>query len=499
MRRRRLILASGAVALLGGLLTGCDSPWRSELVSVNGSGTDSANGWSARPVFDPTGTKVAFESLASDLDGTDSNENYDVYVRDLAGGSTTLVSVNHAGTESGDGPSFAPAFSPDGTKVAFHSEASDLVPGDTDDAEDIFVRDLTTSTTTIITPAASGINGSRGPVFSPDGSRLLFVSDADNLVANDANGWGDIFVHDLATSTTSLVSLNAAGITSADDVSGGPTFDPTGTKVAFFSRASDVTEIQDVNSTFDAFVRDLSTGTTTLLSINEEGTGTGDDWSWPPSFNFDGTKVVFQSSASDLDTRDTNFADDVFVSDLVTGHTEVISLDVSGTTTGNHESYGPVVSPITDQVAFTSLASDLVEVDGNETRDVFVRDLDAGTTTAVSLDASTTQTGNFESAGLGFSPDGDLIAFSSFASNLVSKDSNERRDLFVRNLRTGTTTLVSARGDGKDSANDESSSPAWGAPAFDPRGGRIAFVSTATDLDGDDTNGAADIYLATMR
>jgi hypothetical protein len=102
-----------------------------------------------------------------------------------------------------------------------------LVPGDTDDAEDIFIRDLTTSTTTLITPAASGINGSRSPVFSPDGARVLFISDADNLVPNDANGWGDIFLYDLATAT-SLVSLNAAGTTSADDVSGEPRFDPTG-------------------------------------------------------------------------------------------------------------------------------------------------------------------------------------------------------------------------------------------------------------------------------
>jgi Tol biopolymer transport system component len=389
------------------------------------------------------------------------------------------VSVNAAGTDSGNHPSSAPAISPDGTKVAFHSRASDLVPGDTDDAEDIFIRDLTTSTTTLITPATSGLNGSRNPVFSPDGARVLFISDADNLVPNDANGWGDIFLYDLATATTSLVSLNAAGTTSADDVSGEPRFDPTGTKIAFFSRATDLTGIEDANFTFDVFVRDLSLGTATLLSINEEGTGTGDDWALSPTFNFNGTQVAFQSSASDLDVRDTNFADDVFVSDLTTGTTEVVSLDVSGTTAGNHESYGPVFSPTSDQVAFTSLASNLVASDGNNTRDVFVRDLGAGTTTIVSVDTTNSQSGNDESGSLDFSPDGNLIAFQSFASNLVPQDSNGRRDLFVRDLSTGTTTLVSARADGKDSANDESSSPAWGRPTFDPRGGRLAFVSIA--------------------
>jgi Tol biopolymer transport system component len=498
VRRRRLTIAGVGVALLGGLLTGCGPRWRSELVSVNGSGSDSGNGYSTDPVFDPSGTKLAFQSLASDLGSTDSNENYDVYVRDLASGGTTLVSVNATGTDSGNHPSSAPEFSPDGTKVAFHSEASDLVPGDTDDAEDIFVRDLTTSTTTLITPAASGINGSRSPVFSPDGTRLVFVSDADNLVPNDANGWGDIFIYDLASATTNLVSLNAAGTTSADDVSGEPRFDPTGTKIAFFSRATDLTGIDDFNFTFDAFVRDLSLGTTTLLSINEDGAATGDGWSWPPMFNFDGTKVAFQSSASDLDVRDTNFADDVFVSDLATGTTEVISLDVSGTGSGAHESYGPEFSPTSDQVAFSSLASNLVASDGNNTRDAFIRDLGTGTTTLVSVDTTNSQSGNSESGSLDFSPDGNLIAFESFASNLVPQDSNGRRDLFVRDLSTNTTRLVSARADGKDSANDESSSPAWGRPAFDPRGGRLAFVSIASDLGSTDTNSSADVYLATL-
>jgi Tol biopolymer transport system component len=498
VRRRRLTIVVVGVALLGGLLPGCGSPWRSELVSVNGSGTDSGNGYSTDPVFDPSGTKIAFESLASDLGSVDTNENYDIYIRDLNTGSTALVSVNAAGTDSGNHGSSAPAFSPDGTKVAFHSRASDLVPGDGDDAEDIFIRDLTTSTTTLITPAASGINGSRSPVFSPDGTRLLFISDADNLVPNDANSWGDIFLYDLATATTSLVSLNAAGTTSADDVSGEPRFDPTGTKITFWSRATDLTGIDDSNFTLDVFVRDLSLGTTTLLSINEEGTGTGDAWSLQPRFNFDGTKVAFWSSASDLDVRDTNFADDVFVSDLTTGTTEVVSLDVSGTTAGNHESYGPEFSPTTDEVAFTSLASNLVASDGNNMQDVFIRDLRTGTTTLLSVDTTNSQSGNSGSGGLDFGPDGNLITFESFASNLVPQDSNGRRDLFARNLSTSTTTLVSARADGQDSANDESSSPAWGRPAFDPQGGRLAFVSIASDLGSTDTNSSADVYLATL-
>ena len=158
-------------------------------------------------------------------------------------------------------------------------------------------------------------------------------------------------------------------------------------------------------------------------------------------FNFDGTKVAFQSSASDLDVRDTNFADDVFVSNLTTGTTEVVSLDVAGTNAGDHESYGPVFSPTSDQLAFTSLASNLVATDDNNTRDVFVRDLGTGTTTVASVDTTDGRVGNAESGGFDFSPDGALIAFQSFASNLVPQDTNGRRDLFVRDLNLGTTTL----------------------------------------------------------
>ena len=80
----------------------------------------------------------------------------------------------------------------------------------------------------------------------------------------------------------------------------------------------------------------------------------------------------------------------------------------------------------------------------------------------------------------------------------MPQDSNGRRDLFVRDLSTGTTTLLSARADGEDSANDESASPAWGRPAFDPRRGRLAFVSLATDLGATDTNNAADVFLASL-
>jgi Tol biopolymer transport system component len=113
------------------------------LVSVNRAGTGSGNGFSTSPVLSATGRFVAFVSTASDLVANDTNGAPDVFVRDLKTGTTTLVSVNRAGTDSGNGASFgsyAPLLSADGRVVAFQSAASDLVANDTNGAGDVFAR-----------------------------------------------------------------------------------------------------------------------------------------------------------------------------------------------------------------------------------------------------------------------------------------------------------------------------------------------------------------------
>ena len=349
------------------------------LVSANGAGTGSGNGFSFAPVMSADGRFVAFESLAADLVPDDANGDFDVFVRDLKTGTTTLVSANRAGTGSGNGFSFAPAISADGRFVAFESFATDLVADDDANADfDVFVRDLKTGTTTLISVnragGGSGNGFSSAPAISADGRLVAFESVAGDLVDNDTNGDIDVFVRDLKTDTTTLVSVNYAGTNSGNSQSRFPVFSADGRSVAFDSLAGDLVA-NDTNFNSDVFVRDLKTGTTTLVSVNRAGTDTGNNGSFARTISADGRFVVYESSASDLVVNDLNGHEDVFVCDMKTGTTTLVSVNRAGTRSGNGFSTAPAISTDGRLVAFFSEASDLIAGDTNHDVDVFVRSL----------------------------------------------------------------------------------------------------------------------------
>jgi len=360
------------------------------LVSVNSTGTSSGNNSSEEPSMTPDGRFVVFRSFATDLvEGVvDPNGAFDIFVRDLIAGTTTLVSVNSAGTATGNDDSGTfPAISDDGRFVAFGSDASDLVPGFVDAngqfSGDLFVRDLTAGTTALVTRNHTGTAGGNGgtdvPVISRDGRLVAFVSGATDLVAGfvDGNGEGgrDVFVHDVMTGSTTLVSVNGTGSASGNGNSQGPVFSANGRFVTFVSFADDLVAIP--TDPGNVYVRDLQTGTTELVSANSAGTGVGDGSSSNPVPSADGRVIAFQSGASNLveDVTDTNFFDDVFVRDLNAGVTSWVSISRVGTAGGNDQSLYPVISADGRFVAFESESTDLVAdfVDGNDTfeRDVF--------------------------------------------------------------------------------------------------------------------------------
>ena len=158
------------------------------------------------------GRFVAFESDATNLVAGDSNGFTDVFVHDRQTGATTRISVSSAGVQ-GDLPSYKPKISDDGRFVSFNSIASNLVAGDTNGTSDSFVHDRQTGTTTRVSVDSAGVQGNRNSLetaISGDGRFVAFNSEATNLVTGDTNAQFDVFVHDRQTSTTTRVSVDSA-------------------------------------------------------------------------------------------------------------------------------------------------------------------------------------------------------------------------------------------------------------------------------------------------
>jgi len=166
-------------------------------VSVDSAGNE-ANSDSSAPSISADGRYVAFASNASNLVAGDTNGRVDIFVRNLLAGTTTRVSVDSTGIQ-GNGDSRSPSVSADGRSVAFDSDASNLVAGDTNVSADAFVHDRQTGITERVSVDSTGIQGngdSRSPSVSADGKYLAFESDSDNLVASDGNGFFDIFTYE---------------------------------------------------------------------------------------------------------------------------------------------------------------------------------------------------------------------------------------------------------------------------------------------------------------
>jgi Tol biopolymer transport system component len=410
-------------------------------VNVDSNGTQS-NGDTTlvRPrSLSADGRYFVFQSSASNLVSDDTNGVDDVFVRDLLTGTTSRVSAASNGTQ-GNAASVLPSISADGRYVAFRSSASNLVSGDNDGNLDIFVRDLLTGAITLVSVGSNGTQGnanSDSPSISSDGRYVAFNSHASNLISFDTNGRPDVFVRDLLAGTTTRVSVDNSG-TQGDNESEQPSISQDGRYVAFQSSASNLVS-GDTNGIVDTFVRDLLAGTTTRANVSSNGTQ-GNSSSFGPSISMDGRYVVFQSSASNLVSGDTNEAVDVFVRDLLTGTTSQVSVGNNGTR-GNNISGFPSISGDGRYVAFQSSASNLVSGDTNETVDIFVRDLLSGTTNRLSEGNNGTQ-GNNGSYTPAISADGRYVAFQSFASNLVSGDTNGVNDVFVRALNSPPTNIA---------------------------------------------------------
>ncbi len=617
----KLLFSSDSGNLVAGDTNGASDIFIKDLVSgaivrvsTNGSGVQ-GNGDSADAVFSPDGTKIAFHSSADNLVAGDTNGVSDIFVKDLTTGAVTRVSTNASGVQ-GNNVSQNAVFSSDGTKVAFQSSASNLVAGDTNAVLDIFVKDMASGAVTRVSTSTAGAQGnsySSDAVFSPDGTKLAFTSNAGNLVAGDTNDAPDIFVKDLATGAVTRVSTNASGA-QGDGFSGNAAFSPDGTKVVFKSSSGNLVA-GDTNGNYDIFVKDLATGVVTRVSTDASG-AQADSESSGATFSPDGTKVLFSSRADNLVAGDTNGREDIFVKDLATGAITRLSLSAAGAQ-GNDDSFQAAFLPDGVGVAFVSFAENLVPGDTNATTDIFIvspfyreggaatiiaagltlSDADntdltgatvtisggftagdvlgfadqngitgsydsgthvltltgtatvaeyqaalrsvtfsstsdnpdvfgtnatrsvtwavddgqsanhasntptttlafaavndapviAGTEPAVAVTRVSTSAGgvqgNGASLGPSFSPDGTKLVFTSSADNLVAGDGYSASDIFIKDLVTGAVTLVSTDALGVQANNSSQNA------AFSPDGTKVAFESTANNLVADDANG----------
>jgi archaellum component FlaF (FlaF/FlaG flagellin family) len=429
------------------------------------------------------GTKYADENWGRGNDLYSTND----------GGVTIRVSVNSNGVEGNiptGGFVSGGAISDDGRYVAFASDASNLVPADTNGQRDVFVRDLQTGTTTRVSIASDGSQGnniSMSPTLSADGRYVAFTSWASNLVPGDTNETFDIFVHDRQTRTTSRVNISSSGLqdnigTSSD----APAISANGQYVAFSSLGWSLVS-GDTNQTYDVFVRDLVNRTTTRVSVSSNGVQ-GNGHSFSPAISADGRYITFDSGASNLISGDTNLSYDTFVHDRQTGSTTRVSVASNGSQ-GNGRSLFPAISADGQYVTFDSDANNLVPGDTNGATDIFIHDLQNRTTARVSVASDGSQGNNDSWAVSALSADGRYVAFGSLADNLVPGDTNGKTDVFVHDRLTGKTTRVSISSD-----DIEGNGPS-GIGSISRDGRYVVFSSDASNLVPGDTNEDVDVFV----
>jgi hypothetical protein len=414
-----------------------------------------------------------------------------------AQGDVDLVSrAGGAGGAKANGSSDTPAISADGRFVAFHSIATNLDPADADATGNVFVRDLQANTITLVS-RASGANGAKGngnssdATISADGRLVAFESGSTTLGAGGTTS-SDVYVRDLQANTTTLADrASGADGAPADAFSSDAAISANGRFVAFTSLASNLSP-DDGDDNNDVFVRDLQTNTTTLVSRASGANGAASDsLSQEAGISADGRFVVFSSFASNLDPADQSGDGDLFVRDLQTDTTTLVSRATGAVgANSNGISVVPAISADGRFVAFFSTATNLDPADTDTAGDIYVRDLQTNTTTLVSrAGGAAGAKGNEVSITPEISGDGRYVTFNSFANNLdpaaILPGTSE---IYVRDLQQNTTNLVSR------AAGAAGATASGARPAISADGRFVAFDSRATNLSPDDADGNLDVY-----
>lgn len=392
-----------------------------------------------------------------------------------------------------NGSSYSPSISADGRFVAFASEASNLVACDTNACSDVFVYDRQTGRTERVSLGMSGAQANEGsaqPAISADGRWVTFASLASNLVPADLNDAPDVFLYDRSTGKTRLLSRMPDNFHSGNGGSSWPSISSDGQRVAFLSLASDLVQ-GDTNGVADVFLYDADKGQVRRVNVGPSGEQT-DRYAYPGGISANGRFVAFTCSATNLaGPGPSDDWDDVFVHDLDTGQTTLLTASARGEP-GDGVSSGASISGDGRWVAFVSYARNLVEGSPERWLCLYLADRQTGTITRVARVVAEVHGSTLDGGFCAISADGRYIAFTSTAEDLVPGDTNGEQDLFVYDRQTAMIQRVSVSNQGVQSNG-------WsGQPSISADGRFAAFSSRADNLVPGDTNEEADIFVYDM-
>ena len=540
-----VLFDSAATDLVPGVTNGVDNIYvRDMLAGTNilvtvgmGGALADNNSWEA--AMSPDGRFVVFASAADNLVAGDTNTMPDVFVRDLINQTTTLVSVGAVATTNSSvvrNVVDTPVMTPDGRYVAFFSNAGGLAAGVSPTTPgEIYLRDLQAGLTTWISSnvvALDGVIGSApsthprvsddgryvifkvgstnggnfsnllllndsttasntvitnnvfqswpyaedkyGPEITPDGRFIAYVA-APGTSVNAANS--SVHVWDVQNMIDTIVSVNLLDAIPTNTLSDTPVITPDGRFVAFQSTATNLVT-NTVTADVHSYLRDLQGGVTTLLDVDTNGVGSVDNTGNLTSLSADGQFAAFCSPNDSLVAFDSNHYFDVFVRDINNAVTELVSVrDTSFISQAGRglSIVGPTSLSSNGQwLAFSSQADDLVTNDFNGDQDVFIRDMVNGTNALVSVGMDGNSALGGYSTGPVISADGRYVVFASAATNIVANDTKNVADIFRRDLQTGTTVQVSIGTNGLPLTSDSSS------PSISADGRYVVFQNLGT-------------------
>jgi Tol biopolymer transport system component len=503
------------------------------LITFGGTNTVAA-GDSLLSAMTPDARYIVFASDAGNLTAHDGGRQHtDIFVYDAQTRQTTLVSINASGTGGGDDDSAYASISADGRYVVFASAAENLVANDTNGVSDVFRRDLQLGTTELVSVALSGgvvppskgrrLLGASNPVMTPDGGYVAFESASTNLIAVDTNQTEKVFVRDMQSGTTALASGDRHDRQTAWSAS----LSSNATYIAFVAKPVSESPLSEY-----VFVRDLRTNPIYYVGV---GSFTGEfNRSFAPVLSPNGGFVVFKAvpsagspvhlvqydvgnwppfrlaTNSHLSTAPSLSADGrwlgfeenghVYLRDMENKTNILISSSGAAAPPARGTSHAPVVSGDGRHVVFVSSATNLVpgiSIGTTNTYHIYVRDVSAGVTRLVTVTTNGRPASISAAAQPLISHDGSRIAFDTDIATLVPGDNNKAFDVFLRDMESGVTTLISAEHPQRRALTGIRSATLK-PNSVSADGRRVAFAMLDNIAIAGDTNRHVDVFVHDM-